>query len=295
MMNQTSAKLANFWSLLTQYFTLDKFIEQIARKMVTGQKSNAVLRAKKNLSLITNLPKDDPQNALILEGVYQNLLYNYLEFFKICLAGSEKFKLCIDLDRTVIRQIYSALGKGQGVIFAGLHTYGYDIGMRAMNEYLPSIQIIGKPNPEKGEKLMHWLRKINRVSVTPLSFSSLRNAVARLTSGGIVAIAIDLPVKSCEKFDFFERDALLTNAHTRLAVQTGAKIFLFFSHRVGKSKYCIEIQEVLPPENFQQKKDLISSWAQKSYQQVEPLILCWPESWYGMTFELFSPDQSSQV
>ncbi len=242
---------------------------------------------KTNSSLILDLPKQDPQIDLYIRSIYRNLVDNYLDFFSVIIKDPEKINSCVEIDRSTIQEIYRILGSGTGVILAGVHTFGYDHCILAMNEFLPRIQILGNPNPTKGRKLMHQLRKLNRINVTPLSFSSLRHAIVRLKSGGIVAIAIDLPIKNREQFVFFNRLTCLTDAHTRLAVQTGARIFLFYSHRIENGKYRGEFQEVLPPKNCENKKDLVSAWAQKSYQQVEYFIREWPDAWHGITFDLF--------
>jgi lauroyl/myristoyl acyltransferase len=297
-MSEITAKPAHFWEFLTQTpgrilhsFSVDSLIEWLVLKVVTDNKSAVIPRVRKNIALVTQLPEDDPRLEIHLKGIYRNLLYNYLEFFKATIQGPDKLVACVDLDHRMVQQIYKALADGSGVILAGVHCFGYDICMRVMHEFLPSIQILSKTHPVRGEKLMHWLRKINRIKVTPLSVSSLRDAVARLKSGGIVAIAIDMPIRSDEPFVFFDSNALLTNAHTRLAVQTGAKIFLFYSHRVGNDKYRIEFQEVQQPEHCRTRKELISCWAQKTYQQVEPCIRQWPDAWYGFTFELFPREE----
>jgi lauroyl/myristoyl acyltransferase len=134
---------------------------------------------------------------------------------------------------------------------------------------------------------MYYLRKLHNIIITPISIPALKDAIGRLRTGGIVAVAIDLPVPNGECFKFFDQDCFLTNAHTRMAVKSGALIFLAYTLRTPSGQYMVKLQEVKQPSNCPGKKDLVAAWAQQSYRQVEQIILRWPDAWYGTSFDLF--------
>jgi lauroyl/myristoyl acyltransferase len=274
---------------------LNILIEKITHLIVTQKNSRVVPKTRKNLSLVTHLPENDPQIEQWIRKICRNMLFSYLELFRGLAGGQQKISEKIDVDRKELQCIYQVLSSGKGVILAGIHTCGFDHAIYALNDYLPKIQILSKANPTGGTKLMYLLRKLHNILITPLSVSALKKAVLRLRSGGLVAVAIDIPIDSSEGYKFFNQDAHLTDAHTRLAVKSGAKIFLVYTRRTSSGRYQIKFQEVKQPENHQDKKVLISAWAQKSYQQVEYFILRWPEAWYGSTFDLFTQVNENAV
>lgn len=266
---------------------LNILIENITHLLVTHKNSKVVPKTRKNLSLVTCLPENDPQIEQWIRTICRNMLYSYLELFFGLAGGTQNISEKIDVDRKELQQIYQVLASGKGVVLAGTHTCGFDHAVYALNEYLPNIQILSKANPSGGTKLMYLLRRLHNIIVTPLSVSALKRAIQRLKSGGVVAVAIDIPIDNSEYYNFFNQDTHLTDAHTRLAVKSGAKIFLVYTRRNSSGRYQIKLQEVKQPKNYPDKKALISAWAQKSYQQVEHFILRWPEAWYGFTFDLF--------
>ena len=293
-MNEFNAKLFHLGSSLSiprnKIFTslaADYLIELIAQQVVTNKKSRVVPRARKNLSMVTQLSEDNPQIEIWIKTIYRNMLYSYLEYFRGLMGKMDKMIKSVDVDRQALQRIYQILSSGSGVVLAGAHTCGYDHCIHTLKEYLPSIQILSKAKPTGGTRLMYHLRKLNNIAITPLSVTTLRKAMNRLKSGGIVAVAIDMPVKNGDKFRFFNQYTTLTNAHTRLAVHSGAKLVLVYTRRTNSDRYRLEFQEVRQPKKFLHKKDLITSWAQKSYQQFERFLVRWPEAWYGSTFDLF--------
>ena len=262
-------------------------IEWITQKVVTDKKSQVVPRARAALSLITHLQENDPKIESWIYNICRNMLHSYLEYFLGLIKGAEQIEERIDIDRHGLQRMYQVLSTGQGVVLAGVHSCGYDYCIYSLNQYLPCIQILSKANPTGGKKLMLLLRKLTRTLITPLSVSTIRKAAHRLQSGGIVAVAIDMPVDNGERFQFFNQSTPLTNAHARMAVKNGAAMFLVYTRRMRSGQYRIDVQEVTKPEDCCHKKELVSAWAQRSYQQLEHFILRWPDAWYGSTFELF--------
>jgi lauroyl/myristoyl acyltransferase len=186
-----------------------------------------------------------------------------------------------------LARIRRVLAGGHGVVLAGAHTCGFDHAVYSLNHHLPGIQVLSKANPTGGNRFMYYLRKLNNILITPISVSALKEAIGRLRSGGVVAVAIDLPIPNGDCFQFFGQECFLTDAHTRMAVKSGAAIFLVYTRRTPSGQYQIKFQEVKRPGHCPNKKALIASWAQQSYRQVEGFILRWPEAWYGTTFDLF--------
>jgi lauroyl/myristoyl acyltransferase len=282
-------------SLPTGKVLYRNLVEKISQLYVAYQKHKVVPKARKNLSLIAQLPEDDPQITGWINTISQNVIYSYIELFLDLIRGTDYLNKKIEIDHKALEKLREVLANGYGVVLAGTHTSGFDHAVFSLNYHLPGIQVLSKANPTGGNRLMYYLRKVHNILVTPISVSALREAIKRLRAAGVVAVAIDLPIPNGDYYKFFGQDCPLTDAHTRMAVKSGARIFLVYTRRTPSGRYQIKLQEVKPPKNCPNKKSLIATWAQKSYQQVEEFILQWPDAWYGTTFDLFSQDDAVNI
>jgi lauroyl/myristoyl acyltransferase len=282
-----NSSLSTVQSLPTGKSFYRNLVEKISDLVIFYKKSNVVPKVRNNLSLITQLPEDDPQITKWIRELCQNVIYSYVELFLDLGKGTNNLSQKIEIDDKGLEQIRQELASGHGVVLAGAHTCGFDHAVHGLNHYLPGIQVLSKANPSGNNRFMYYLRKVHKIMITPICLSALREAIGRLRKGGVVAVAIDLPVPNGENLKFFGQKCLLTTAHTRMAVKSGATIFLVYTRRTPTGQYQIKFQEVKRPLSCHKKKELITAWAQKSYQQVEQFILRWPEAWYGTTFDLF--------
>jgi lauroyl/myristoyl acyltransferase len=269
-------------------FVIQCLVEKISDLLISNNKLKATPTVRRNLSLITQLPENNPQIEVWTNKLCQNVIFSYVELFLDLIKGPQHLNKKIEVDLKGLEQIRHELACGHGVVLAGTHTCGFDHAVQGLKHYLPGIQVLSKANPTGRNRFMYFLRKIHKIDVTPISLSALREAIKRLRSGGVAAVAIDLPVPNGEQFTFFDQNCLLTNAHTRMAEKSGAKVFLVYTRRTSSGVYQIKFQEVKQPSSCYSTKNLINSWAQKSYIQLERFILQWPDAWYGTSFDLFS-------
>ncbi len=262
-------------------------VEKVSRLICSYKNLKVVPRLRKNISLITQLPEDDPQITKLINTICQNTIYSYIELFLDLGKGTHSLRQKVQVDYQGLERIRQEAASGHGVVLAGTHTCGFDHVILCLNHYLPGIQVLSKANPTGGNWFMYYLRKLHNIIITPISVSALKDAIGRLRSGGVVAVAIDLPVQNGGCFKFFGQECFLTNAHARMAVKSGAAIFLVYTLRTPSGQYQVKFQEVKQPSSCPSKKDLIAAWAQQSYRQVEKFILRWPDAWYGTSFNLF--------
>lgn len=108
---------------------------------------------------------------------------------------------------------------------------------------------------------------------------SLRQAIARLGQGGVVAIAADIPVAGGEPLTFFGRLAHLPVGQARLALGTGSHVLVGASHRTAGGTYCAEAALAPPPESTGDRKQDAVRWAQGALHLLEGYIRQWPHEW----------------
>ena len=175
-------------------------VEKIGHLLITNTKLKAVPTARKNLSLITQLPEDAPQITALINAICQNTIYSYVELFLDLGKGNHNLSKKIEVDQKGLERIRLVLAGGRGVVLAGAHTCGFDHAVFSLNDYLPGLQVLSKANPTGGNRFMFYLRKLKNVLITPISVQALKAAIGRLHSGGVVAVAIDLPIPNGECF-----------------------------------------------------------------------------------------------
>jgi KDO2-lipid IV(A) lauroyltransferase len=126
---------------------------------------------------------------------------------------------------------------------------------------------------------MNEIRKEHGIEMTPISMSSLRQAMTRLRRGGVVAIAADVPVEGGEELIFFGHESQLPVGHARLALRTGAQMLVGVSHRTGEGSYRADLALAPQPESTGDQKQDSVRWAQDSLAMLEDYIRRWPEEW----------------
>jgi lauroyl/myristoyl acyltransferase len=261
-------------------------VEKCSELIVYYNLIKAVPKARSNFKRITGLSANQPKINVWTTTLCQNLIYSYFELILDLIRGVDKVQSRVEFDHEGLQQIQEKIACGKSVVLAGIHTCGFDHAIFGLNPIMPGIQILTKSDPAGGNLLMYQLRKVHKIRATPISVSALREAVDRLSTGG-VAVAIDLPVRNGTCYEFFGQNCFLTSAHTRMAVKSNSALFLVYTRRTRSGSFRVSFKEIQPPNCCQNRKELISKWAQKSYRQLETFILRWPEAWYGVTFDLF--------
>jgi lauroyl/myristoyl acyltransferase len=137
-----------------------------------------------------------------------------------------------------------------------------------------------KRDPKGSSMVMNEIRETFGIRVTPISTHSLREAVLRLKSGGVVVIAADVPVETGAEMTFFRRKTRLPTGHARLAAKTGAKMIVGTSQRISNGSYrAIGVQAHRPTPSGDRDHDVIR-WAQHALFLLEGFIRERPYEWF---------------
>lgn len=113
-----------------------------------------------------------------------------------------------------------ALATGRGLLICGAHLSNFNLGFLAFaTQGNTPIQVLSASNTAGGFGVLSDLRTRGTLEDTPISATSLKQAVARLRSGGIVLIGIDWPVPGTDDgVEFFGEPSLLPSGSIRLAL-----------------------------------------------------------------------------
>ena len=254
-------------------------VARIARRVAYKMDIPFISALWSNMAVVYGLPERDPRVGDAVAHLLRNAMLSYTDLFRLVMAGQEAACSACQFDANMIQNIERCLLAGRGVVLVGAHTCGFDLLMLGLGRLFPGIQILSGSDPKGSSCVMNDMRARHGLEVTPISTSSLRAALRRLCTGGIVAIAADTPIESGLELEFFGRPARLPAGYARLALISDAEIMVGISHRDGEGCYRAEARRVPQPALTGRKREDVVSWAQEVLYKVEALIRTRPTQW----------------
>jgi lauroyl/myristoyl acyltransferase len=168
----------------------------------------------------------------------------------------------------------------RGLVVAGLHMVGFDLGIRwlCMDQIKPLVLTI--PNPAGGRQLEFETRQKTGMKLVPGSVSGLRQAVRYLQQGGMVVTGIDRPApESNPRPHFFGRPAALPSHHIFLALKAQVPIVVVASCLEQDGKYHISASPYIEMEPSPDRTDELLINAEKVLAVAEGFIRQAPPQW----------------
>ncbi len=213
--------------------------------------------------------------------VFYTAIRSYYDLFRAVSAASEKVVAAVRLTEEERNRISSLWKRPGGGIIVFPHMGSFDLMTQVATAYLPEVQLFTLPDPPPGFELTNALRRHAGVKVTPLSSESLREAIRRLRSGGVVALAGDRPVSDLdEPFSFFGRLARVPSGHVRLALRTGAAVvvtYCVFDPR--RKQHTMRAESPLDMLRTGNREEEIQVNMRRVLDVLENVIRAWSEQW----------------
>jgi len=229
---------------------------------------------RSNLAVIHRLPQESPLlDKRVIENL-RNAFVCYLDFFQLACRGPEAIDAACELDPAALNLIKKHQANGKGVVLVAAHSSSMDIFMLAMSRYFPGMQALTLPQPPLNTRIMNRLRGKYGIELNPISSSSLRAAIRHLRTGGIVAIAADVPTQYGAQLNLFGKPCQLPIGHTRLAGATNSAIVVGVAQRLGPGQYRGFGIEVPPGPGDEE------DWAAAVLEVLEQFIMERPQEWF---------------
>lgn len=248
---------------------------------VTHQKELPLVKGlRANMAVVYGLPEGHPRVHHAVNQLFRNLVRGYVDLYKALEKGPGGVFASCEFDEFLLDAIDSCLASGQGLVLVGAHSCSFDLLLLALTRHFPEVQALTKSDPKGSSRVINETRKKLGVRVTPISIHALREAVQRLKSGGVVAIAADVSVETGAEMIFFKRKTRLPIGHARLAAKTGAKMIVGTSQRVSDGLYlAVGAQAHQPLPSGDLDRDMVR-WAQHSLFLLERFIRERPQEWF---------------
>ncbi|MCH8087483.1 MAG: hypothetical protein IIC81_06480 [Chloroflexi bacterium] len=174
-----------------------------------------------------------------------------------------------------------AIQRGKGVVLVSIHMGIMDMSVQVIKARSVKLTILAEvTEPREIYNLNVRLRESHGISLLPVTYSGLKEAIRRLKRGEVVAIAIDRAIQdSGMMIDFFGEETLLPVGGVKLAYLTGAAIAPAFTVRQKGDRYSFFFE---PPIYLAKKGDRdynIRQALTKLVGYMETYIRRYPDQW----------------
>ncbi len=168
----------------------------------------------------------------------------------------------------------------RGLVIAGLHMAGFDLGLRWLCRYKFKPLVLTMPDPQEGRQLELEGRREMQMNVLSFSMGALRQAARHLQQGGMVLSGIDHPVPPMAvQPRFLGHAAALPTENVYLALRTNVPVIVVASRLEEDGRYHIYASPAVEMDRYPNREDELRLNAEKVLALAEPFIRRTPEQW----------------
>lgn len=168
----------------------------------------------------------------------------------------------------------------RGTLLLIPHLSGFDLGGLLLGRLGFKFLTLSYPNPPRGYEWQNQIRNERGLEVTPMTFYSTQLARERLQAGGTVLTGIDRPYPGTGYFpNFFGRPTELPVAYIKLALRTGARVFVAAFQSVADLSYEIDTSDEIEMEPIKDPRRELEVNASRVLSTAESFIRHNPASW----------------
>ena len=265
-------------------------LARIAAGIIAGRKPEVYWTVRANLRQILGPEADDATLHRMTYQVFFHAGQTYYDFFHAIGQPKEVLAEAVPIPDEILAFARSETARGQGVLVLVAHMSNFDLLGLSMGARDLPIQMLSLANPQAGFHLLNYLRATAGFEVTPITPESLRAAIRRLKSGGIVLTGVDRPIpEDRELVEFFGRPAYLPVGPVRLALMTGALVIMGSCYYEPGKGYGLKITEPLEMIRTGDRRRDIQANVRRVADILEQHVRARPEQW--MMFHPVWPEQ----
>ncbi len=256
--------------------------------LIANRKPQLYFTVQENLRQVRGSAADEETLESLTYQLFRHAGMTYYDFFHAVGQSPARLAQLMPVPQAVLDQIQTARAEGHGVLLLGMHLSNFDLAILSFGAHGLPVQALSLADPQAGFHILNKLRAEAGFEITPISPDSLRQAIRRLKSGGIVMTGIDRPDPQDRALvPLFGREAYLPLGPARLALLTRAKVFLGACHYSPTSGYAIIVEGPLEMSNSGNRQADIYSNTCRFAAFMESQICAYPEQW--MMFHPFWP------
>ncbi len=265
-------------------------LAKVVAGVIARRKPQVYWAVRANLCHILGPEADDETLHRTARQVFFHAGQTYYDFFHAIDQPKEVLAQAVWVPNDLVTFAQSEAAQGQGVLVLGTHMSNFDLLGLSIGALGLPIQMLSLADPQAGFHLLNYLRAKAGFEVTPITPESLRAAVRRLKSGGIVMTGMDRPIpEDRELVEFFGRPAYLPVGPVRLALMTGAWVIAGSCYYEPDKGYALEVTQPFKMMHTGDRRQDILTNVRRLAGILEGFVRARPEQW--MMFHPFWPEQ----
>jgi KDO2-lipid IV(A) lauroyltransferase len=255
-------------------------LARIAADVIARRKPEIYWTVRANLRQVVGPEMDDGALDKMTRHVFFHAGQTYYDFFHAINQPPEVLVEAVRVPKSLIKQIESEMGQGRGVLLLGMHMSNFDLAALAIGAHGLPIQMLSLADPQAGFHILNRLRAEGGFEITPMTPQSLRAAIRRLKSGGLVLTGADRPIpQDRELIEFFGRPAYLPVGPARLALMTGAVVVMGACHYDPDAGYVLEARGPIEMVHTGDRRQDVFTNTRRLAVVVEGYVRAHPEQW----------------
>lgn len=262
--------------------------------LIAKRKPQLYFTVQENLRQVLGSAPGQETLGALTHQLFRHAGMTYYDFFHAVGQSPNRLAQLMPVPQDVLDQIQTIRVSGRGVLLLGMHLSNFDLALLSFGAHGLPIQALSLANPHAGFQILNQLRAEAGFEITPISPTSLRRAIHRLKTGGIVMTGMDRPDPQDRALvPMFGREAFLPLGPARLALLTKASVFLGACHYTPGLGYAIVVEGPLELSLSGNRQADIYANTCRFAAFMETQIETYPEQW--MMFHPFWPqDEESK-
>lgn len=212
--------------------------------------------------------------------VFRHAGQAYNDLFRAVGQPASVHRDLVQIADAALARITTELAMGRGVLLVGPHVSNFNLGILSLAARGLPIQVLTLPHPGAGHRIVNSLLARAGIEVTPVSAESLRAAVRRLESGGLVFTGAEYPTtEGGELVEFFGEPALFPVGPARLCLLAQVPVLVggcFWDRRRG---YSMDITGPVQTQQTGDRRADVLGCARRIAEEVELYVRAHPTQW----------------
>ena len=216
-------------------------------------------------------------------GVYEVLRHAgqvYYDLFRAVGQPASVHRGMVQISDAALARVTKELASGRGVLLVGPHVSNFNLGILSIAARGLPMQVLSLPQPGASHRIVNALLTRSGIEVTPVSAESLRAAVRRLESGGLVFTGAEYPTgEGGDLVEFFGEPAYLPVGPARLCLLAQVPVLVggcFWDRRRG---YAMDITGPVQAQKTGDRRADVLACARRIAAQVESYVRAHPTQW----------------
>ncbi len=255
-------------------------IARLAAGWISARRNSSLVRAVRSNQWVVAGEIGAPQLLdQTVKAVFRYSGYSIYELYHHIQSPEEIARL-YTIDRSFQPILDCPEFDRRGLVVAGFHMAGFDLGLQCLrlNQFKPLV--ITLPDPKRGRLLEFETRQKSGIDMALGSFSGMRQAIRHLQRGGIVLTGIDHPLPGLDHQPcFFGHPAALPVHHVFLALRTHVPVVIAFTRLEEDGKYHIHASEAIEMNPYPDRVEELLINAEKVLDMAAAFIRKAPQQW----------------